>query len=94
MQQPVSAKARKLLDDGVIGEVLVARAWTAETRSAVKLVPDSPVPKGVDYDRWLGPAPKRPFNRHRFHWTWRMFRDYGNGETATTGFTTSIWRWG
>lgn len=82
---PVSAKARKLLDNGIIGKVLVARAWTAETRSAVKPVPDSPVPKGVDYDRWLGPAPKRAFNRHRFHQTWRMFRDYGNGEIGDDG---------
>ncbi len=82
---PVSTKARKLLDDGIIGRVLVARAWTAETRSAVKAVSDSPVPKGVDYDRWLGPAPKRPFNRHRFHQTWRMFRDYGNGEIGDDG---------
>jgi len=33
----------------------------------------------VDYDRWLGPAPKRPFNKNRFHGSWRMFRDYGGG---------------
>ena len=43
-------------------------------------VADSQAPDGVDYDRWLGPAPKRPFNSHRFHRTWRMYRDYGNGE--------------
>src|SRR5262249_5746407 len=34
---------------------------------------------GVDYDLWLGPAPKRPFNRHRFHGTFRFYWDYGNG---------------
>ncbi len=41
--------------------------------------PDGPVPDGVDYDLWLGPAPKRPFNPNRFHGSWRMFWDYGGG---------------
>ena len=70
---------------GIIGEVKVARAWTAETRKVVKPVPDGIAPNGVDYDRWLGPAPKRAFNKHRFHVTWRMFRDYGNGEIGDDG---------
>jgi predicted dehydrogenase len=51
----------------------------------VKPVPDADPPTGVDYDRWLGPAPARPFNKHRFHVTWRMFRDYGNGEIGDDG---------
>jgi predicted dehydrogenase len=42
-------------------------------------VPDSPVPEGVDYNMWLGPAPKRPFNKNRFHLTWRWNWEYGNG---------------
>jgi predicted dehydrogenase len=82
---PVTRKAEQLLKDGVIGEVKVARAWTAELRTAVAAVPDEPVPMGVDYDRWLGPASSRPFNPHRFHKTWRMFRDYGNGEIGDDG---------
>ncbi len=43
------------------------------------IVPDSPVPAGVDFDRWLGPAPLRSFNASRFHGSWRMFWDYGGG---------------
>ncbi|MEO2031663.1 MAG: Gfo/Idh/MocA family oxidoreductase [Planctomycetaceae bacterium] len=82
---PVTARAAKLLSDGVIGDIKVARAWTAETRSVVKPVPDSAPPNGVDYDRWLGPAPKRPFNKLRFHQSWRMFRDYANGEIGDDG---------
>lgn len=82
---PVTLKAEKLLKEGVIGEVKVARAWTAETRSVVRPVPDSDVPPGVDYDRWLGPAPEHAFNKHRFHQTWRLFRDYGNGEIGDDG---------
>ncbi|MDQ3847266.1 MAG: Gfo/Idh/MocA family oxidoreductase [Bacteroidota bacterium] len=42
-------------------------------------VPDEPVPPGVDFDMWLGPAPQRSFNKARFHGSWRMFWDYGGG---------------
>ncbi len=82
---PVTAQAGKLLAEGLIGEVKVARAWTAEVREEVKPLPDGQAPEGVDYDRWLGPAPEHAFNPHRFHGTWRMFRDYGNGEIGDDG---------
>jgi len=82
---PVTEKAGKLLREGIIGEVKVARAWTAETRAVERPLPDGTPPKGADYDRWLGPAPKHPFNPHRWHKTWRMFRDYGNGEIGDDG---------
>jgi predicted dehydrogenase len=42
-------------------------------------IDDSDPPVGVDYDRWLGPAPKRPFNTNRFHGTFRYFWDYAGG---------------
>ena len=82
---PVTDKAHKLLKEGVIGEIKVARAWSAELRPAVPAVPDDEAPTGVDYDRWLGPAPRHAFNQQRFHKTWRMFRDYSNGDIGDDG---------
>jgi len=82
---PVTDLAGKLLADGIIGEVKVARAWTAEPRAIVPPLADGTPPEGVDYDRWLGPAPKHAFNPHRFHQTWRMFREYANGEIGDDG---------
>ncbi len=82
---PVTKQAEKLLRDGIIGDIKVARAWTAEVRNPVSPVSDSDPPSGVDYDRWLGPAPQRPFNSQRFHGSWRMFRDYANGEIGDDG---------
>ena len=82
---PVTEKAGRLLREGIIGQVKVARAWTAELRGEAKPLPDGTPPAGVDYDRWLGPAPLHAFNPHRFHGTWRMFRDYGNGEIGDDG---------
>lgn len=92
---PVTKMAGKLLADGIIGEIKVARAWTAEIRNVVKPVADSNPPAGVDYDRWLGPAPKRPFNKYRFHRSWRFFRDYANGEIGDDGIhDIDMARWG
>jgi predicted dehydrogenase len=49
----------------------------------------------VDYDTWLGPAPKRPFNRNRFHYNWHWHWDYGNGDTGNQGpHQYDIARWG
>lgn len=42
-------------------------------------VPDTPAPEGVDYNTWLGPAPKHAFNKNRFHGSWRHFWDHGGG---------------
>ncbi len=49
----------------------------------------------VDYDLWLGPAPKRPFNRNRFHYNWHWHWDYGNGDTGNQGpHEFDLARWG
>jgi predicted dehydrogenase len=49
----------------------------------------------VDYDLWLGPAPRRPFNRNRFHYNWHWHWDYGNGDTGNQGpHQFDIARWG
>jgi len=82
---PVTVKAGQLLREGIIGEVKVARAWTAEKRLVIPPVPDSAPPAGVDYDRWLGPAPVHAFNPLRFHKKWRLFRDYANGNIGDDG---------
>jgi predicted dehydrogenase len=82
---PVTLKAEKLLKDGIIGDIKVARAWTAETRQTVTPVPDSEPPASVNYERWLGPAPLHAFNKYRFHGSWRMYRDYANGEIGDDG---------
>lgn len=48
-------------------------------------VPDSSVPDGVNYDMWLGPAPKHSFNKNRFHGSWRHYWDHGGGLLSDWG---------
>jgi predicted dehydrogenase len=50
-----------------------------ETPNGIGNPPDRDPPPEVDYNRWLGAAPKRRFNPNRFHWSWRWFYDYGGG---------------
>jgi predicted dehydrogenase len=72
--------AINFVKSGQLGSIRQVKFWGNFNYGAGNIpVPDSEIPEGVDYDRWLGPAPIRPFNRNRFHGSWRMFRDYGGG---------------
>lgn len=82
---PFLHEARRFVAEGGIGKVLYGRAWETARQGAIPQVPDSDPPAGVDYDRWLGPAPQRPFNRMRFHGNWRWFFDYGCGDLGNDG---------
>ena len=78
--QPHFVDAINYLKTGKLGRIRTCKAWSyVDWKGAVPKVPDSPVPEGVNYDLWLGPAPKRPFNKNRFHFTWRWYWEYGNG---------------
>ena len=70
---------------GKLGKLCEIKAWMCQTRGSIGNPKDSNPPKGVDYDRWLGCAPKRPFNPVRFHYNWRFFWDYCNSEQGNQG---------
>lgn len=69
-----------LIRRGELGRIGQVKIWANFNYAALpRPTPDAPVPEGVDFDRWLGPAPERTFNPQRFHGSWRMFWDYGGG---------------
>ena len=79
-------KAVQLIQDGTIGQVRFVRTWNYRNfmPDGFGDPPDSDPLPGLDWDLWLGPAPKRPFNRNRCgignRWsTFRYFWDYAGG---------------
>ncbi len=77
---PHVREAVEYVRSGKLGNIRMVRVWAyLDWVGAVPPVPDSPAPEGVDYDMWLGPAPKRPFNQNRFHFNFRWFWDYAGG---------------
>lgn len=78
-------EAVKQMQEGLIGDVYLARGIVYKWRDTIGRAPVEPVPAGVDYDLWLGPAPVRPFTKNRFHYNWHWFWDYGNGDMGNQG---------
>ena len=71
---------------GKLGKIRTVRTWSYQGwMNSVPVAADSPIPAGVDYDFWLGPAPERPFNKNRFHFTFRWFWDYAGGMMTDWG---------
>jgi predicted dehydrogenase len=82
-QQRSSAHFHDAVDyvkSGALGKIRLVKAWAYQDwMGNIARVPDSEPPATVDYDMWLGPAPKRPFNKNRFHFNFRWFYDYSGG---------------
>jgi predicted dehydrogenase len=72
--------ALDFLRSGKLGKVRMVKTWAYQGwMKNIPVKPDEAVPAGVNYDRWLGPAQKRPFNPNRFHFNFRWFWDYAGG---------------
>ncbi len=80
-------KAVEIVKSGQLGKIFWVQTWNYENISPVGMgkFPDGEAPSYVDYDRWLGPAPKRPFNPNRFHLLFRWFSDYAGGMMSDWG---------
>ncbi len=83
------------LRKGLIGDVYLARGLCFKRRNTIGHTPNEPVPPGVHYDLWLGPAPLEPFTRNHFHYNWHWFWDYGDGDLGNQGIhQVDNARWG
>jgi len=77
---PHYERAIAYVRSGKLGQIRLVKTWAYQGwMKPVPVQPDGPAPAGVNYDMWLGPAPKRPFNPNRFHFNFRWFWDYAGG---------------
>ena len=88
----VYQKAKELLAAGAIGQLNLVEAWwnrnSAHGRLAVLAFRPTLRPQTIDWDRFLGRAPKRPFEPVRL-FRWRNYDDYGTEWRATSSSTSS-----
>ena len=88
-------EAVRKMGEGLIGDVYMARGLCFKWRDTIGRAKPEPVPAGIHYDEWLGPAPKREFTKNRFHYNWHWAWDYGNGDLGNQGIhQLDLARWG
>ncbi|MEQ6119132.1 Gfo/Idh/MocA family oxidoreductase [Reichenbachiella sp. MALMAid0571] len=92
---PAVQEAIQLMREGYIGKVYMARGLVFRWRGDIGDQGFSPVPDGLDYDLWTGPAQKRPFTKNLVHYNWHWHWDYGNGDVGNQGIhETDLCMWG
>jgi predicted dehydrogenase len=93
-------RACELVRNGRIGEIHTVEVGLP-TGGRGPLQPEQPVPEGLEWDLWLGPAPWMPYRpfggdpEQRCHWNWRWIMDYSGGQlTDWAGHHIDIAHWG
>jgi len=88
-------EAMNFLHQGGIGDVYMARGICYKSRDSYGIAKDGTPPSTFHYDRWLGPAPYRPYNEKRTHYNFHWYWDTGNGDIGNTGpHQFDLARWG
>ncbi len=88
-------EAMDKMNSGLLGDVYMARGLCYKWRESIGHAPQEPVPPGVHYDLWTGPAPLKPFTKNRFHYNWHWIWDTGNGDLGNQGIhEVDLARWG
>ena len=79
-------EASDIVKSGKLGDVHLVKAWIYKGYDTPYPVrKDTEAPSYVNYDMWLGPAPKRPFNPNRFHYNFRWWWNYAGGAMTDWG---------
>lgn len=88
-------QACELVRNGAIGKVKTVRVGIPGVNFKGPAIPNSEPPAELDYDRWLGPAPKKPYNEKHVHYYFRFFTDYSGGQITNFGaHHMDIAQWG
>lgn len=86
--------AIKMIHDGIIGKPYLAKGWYTNARGPIGVGKVAPVPAGLDYELWQGPAPRRPYKDNVIHYNWHWFWHWGTGEALNNGtHMVDLCRW-
>jgi predicted dehydrogenase len=70
----------KDIQEGLIGDIYLAKAWYANERKTIGTGKKAPVPAWLNWDLWQGPAPREEYKDNVVHYNWHWFRKWGTGE--------------
>ena len=82
---PHKIRAMQMLKDGVIGPLYAAKGLCFKRRKSIGKTPIEPVPPGLDWSLFLGPAQMKEYSKNRFAYNWHWFWDTGNGDIGNQG---------
>ncbi len=80
-----TAKMIAAVKSGKYGKLRVAKGYCCKSRWSIGFKPQENPPANLDFDIWLGPAPKQPFHKNLVHYNWHWFWDFGNGDIGNQG---------
>jgi len=89
------AKTIAAVRSGKYGKLLVAKGYASKPRWSIGFKEPKEPPPWLDFNLWLGPAPKQPYHENLVHYNWHWFWDFGNGEIGNQGVhQMDLARWG
>lgn len=93
--QAMLAEAIQKLSDGIIGKVLMVKAWNSQRRPSIGQQKPTEPPAHLNYDLYVGPAPWAPYQANRYHYHWHWWYHFGTGDIGNDGIhELDIARWG
>lgn len=84
---PFCLDAVRIIRSGALGTITAIRSFHIQNEwpTGIGRVADEAPPDGLDWDAWLGPAPRVPYNRNRAFYRFRWFYDYSGGQVTNFG---------
>ncbi|MDX9754911.1 MAG: Gfo/Idh/MocA family oxidoreductase, partial [bacterium] len=70
----------EMVQSGNLGKISKVYCWHQSSSKGIGTPANAEPPQELDYEFWLGPAPKRPYNQNRSHFNYRYFWDYSGGD--------------